>query len=131
MAARFPFIEHVGLRFEPPRPGWSRCTLELAPVHLNGNGVVHGGAIFTLADTGMGAALQPALADGERCATIEVKINYFRPVTEGTLVCTTELVHRGRSVANLEATVRLGELIVAKANGSFSIFRPRVDAAPG
>jgi len=117
MAARYPFIEHVGLRFEPPRPGWSRCTLELAPVHLNGNGVVHGGAIFTL-------------AEGERCATIEVKINYFRPVTEGTLVCTTELVYRGRSVANLEATVRLGEQIVAKANGSFSIFRPRGDAAP-
>lgn len=131
MAARFPFIEHVGLRFEPPRPGWSRCWLDLAPVHLNGNGVVHGGAIFTLADTGMGAALQPTLADGERCATIEVKINYFRPVTEGTLVCTTELVHRGRSVANLEATVRLGEQIVAKANGSFSIFRPRSDATPG
>lgn len=130
MAARFPFIEHVGLRFELPRPGWSRCSLELAPVHLNGNGVVHGGAIFTLADTGMGAALQPTLAEGERCATIEVKINYFRPVTEGTLVCTTELVHRGRSVANLEATVRLGELIVAKANGSFSIFRSRGDGAP-
>jgi acyl-CoA thioesterase len=125
MPRRFPFIEHVGLQFEQPKPGSSRCWLQVAELHLNGNGVVHGGVLFTLADTGMGAALVPTLADDESCATIEIKINYFKPVREGTLVCTAEMVNRGKTVANLEASVRAGEVLVAKANGSFSIFKRR------
>lgn len=127
---RFPFVEHVGLQFEPPQRGFSRCWLPVAAgVHLNGQGVVHGGVLFTLADTGMGAALIPTLADDETCATIEIKINYFKPVRDGTLVCTTELVYRGRTVANLEASVHSGDVLVAKANGSFSIFKRRGSGA--
>jgi hypothetical protein len=38
----------------------------------------------------MGAALIPILHDGERCATVEIKINYFKPVLEGELTCTDE-----------------------------------------
>ena len=77
----------------------------------------------------MGAALYPTLGDGEICATIEVKINYFRPVMAGTLGCTTEIVNRGRTVANLESRVYSGETLVAQANGNYSIFTPRKAAS--
>jgi acyl-CoA thioesterase len=131
MRPRFPFIEHVGLQFGQPEPGFSRCWLKLTEVHLNGNGVVHGGVLFTLADTGMGAALFPTLATDESCATLEIKINYFKAVRDGTLVCTTEMIHRGKTVANLEASVRAGDVLVAKANGSFSIFKRRASDSAG
>jgi hypothetical protein len=57
--------------------------------------------------------------------TIEVKINYFRPVVSGLLACTTEIVNRGRTIANLESRVYSGETLVAQANGNYSIFMPR------
>ena len=58
------------------------------------------------------------------CATIEIKINYFKPIVQGTLSCKTELVNRGKTVANLESRIYLGTVLVAQANGNYAIFRP-------
>jgi acyl-CoA thioesterase len=91
--------------------------------------VAHGAVIYALADTGMGIALYPTLGKDEICATIEIKINYFKPVSTGKITCTTELVNRGRTVANLESRVFSGETLVAQANGNYSIFTPRTDRA--
>lgn len=118
------FIRHVGVVIAEQRPGFSECTLETGRQHDNSAGVVHGGALFTLADTGMGAALIPELEAGERCATIEVKINYLKPVKAGTVVCRTELLHRGRTIAYLDSSLYVDGQLVAKANGSYAIIRP-------
>lgn len=123
-----PFADLIGLVVDEQRSGFSRCTLAVQPSHLNPHGVVHGAVLYALADTGMGAALYPTLGAGEICATIEVKINYFRPVASGTVTCTTEVVNRGRTVANLESRVHSGETLVAQANGNYSIFTPRKTA---
>ncbi len=120
---KLPFVEHVGMSIEEQRAGYSKCMLTVADYHRNSTGVVHGGVLFTLADTAMGAALYPMLDADEICATIEIKINYFKPVTSGDLICTGEIVNRGKSIANLEACVYKDEVMVAKANGSFSIFK--------
>ena len=120
-----PFAELIGLTVTGQQPGSSRCTLTLAADHLNPHGVVHGAVVFALADTGMGAALYPTLAPGESCATIEVKINYFRPAREGELVCETTVVNRGRSVANLEARVYAAGRLIASANGNYAILALR------
>jgi acyl-CoA thioesterase len=120
---KLPFVEHVGLRIEEPNTDRSVCKLEVENYHLNSTGVVHGGVIFTLADTGMGAVLYRTLLADEICATIEIKINYFKPVRHGLMVCTSDIVNRGKTVANVESCVYSGEVLVAKANGSFSIFK--------
>ena len=126
-----PFADRIGLTVTQVQPGNSRCALALTPEHLNPHGVVHGAVVFALADTGMGAALYPTLAAGEACATIEVKINYFRAVREGELVCETAIVHRGRSVANLESRVYAAGQLIASANGNYAILPPRATPAPG
>ena len=124
-----PFVNHVGMRIEEQRDGRSRCALSVEHYHFNSAGIVHGGVLFTLADTAMGAALYPTLSPGESCATIEIKINYFKPVVAGAIVCIAEIVNKGKTVANLEACVYAGEVLVAKANGSFSVFKRRNEAA--
>jgi len=123
-----PFAELIGLTVEEQRAGFSRCTLQVAEHHRNPHNVVHGAVIYALADTGMGAALYPTLADGEICATIEVKINYFKPVASGLVTCITEVVNRGRTIANLQSRVFSGETLVAQANGNYSIFVLRKEA---
>ncbi len=120
-----PFAQLIGLAFTEQRPGFSACSLRLEARHRNPHRVAHGAVIFALADTGMGAALYPTLGEGERCATIEVKISYFKPVADGELVCRTELLNRGRAVASLESSVYSGETLIARASGSYAIFKAR------
>ncbi len=56
----------------------------------------------------MAAALYSTLAEGENCATIEIKVNYFKPIAEGSRSYVTELVNRGKPIANLESKIYLG-----------------------
>ena len=120
---RFPFLDHIGLVVREHEAGSSTCALTVAPFHFNSSGVVHGAVIFALADSGMGAALLGALEEGEGCATVELQINYFRPVQGGELVCTSQLVNRTRSLAHFESSIYLGASLVARASGNFAIFR--------
>lgn len=122
--ATHPFAELIDLRVEEQRAAFSKLSLVVTKDHLNPHHVVHGAVIYAMADTGMGAALYPTLAEGEICATIEIKINYFKPVVAGCLTRTTEIVNRGKTVANLESRVFLDEALVAQANGNYAIFKP-------
>ena len=124
-----PFADLIELKFEEQRAGYSRCTLAVARKHLNPHGVVHGAVAYALADTGMGAALYRTLGPGELCATIEIKISYFKPVMSGALSCVTEVVNRGKKVASMESSVYAGDVLVAKASGTYSIFTPGGNAA--
>ena len=123
------FTQHIGMQLLEVRSGFSRSTLITGPHLINRFGVVHGGALFTLADTGMGAALVPTLGPDEFCATIEMKINYFKPVMrQGLIECTCHLINRGKTIAHLEANIAVGGTLVAKASGNFAIIK-RKDAA--
>jgi acyl-CoA thioesterase len=108
-----PFADLIALRTDETGPGHSRLHLSVAPHHLNPHQVVHGAVVYAMADTGMGAALYPTLATGEICATIEIKINYFKPIAQGELTCVTTLVNRGKTIANLESRIHLGGVLVA------------------
>ena len=95
--------------------------LDVVDEVFNPNRVVHGGVIYSMADTGMGAALYSDLAKGENCTTIEIKMSYFKPVTEGRLICDTKIVNRGRKVTTLESEITNNERLVAKALGTYYI----------
>jgi len=119
------FADLVGLRPVSLDTGRAVFAVKLRPEHLNPHGVVHGGVVYTLADTAMGAALTTRLDAGERCLTLEIKINYVAPALEGTLACEAVVVDRGRRIGVLEARVRdEAEKLVAFATGSFYIMPP-------
>lgn len=115
----------IGLEMTERGDGVSRCRLAVGEQHLNPHGVVHGGVLYSMADTGMGAAVYSRLEPDESCATIELKMVYIAPVRAGVLECESRIVNRGRRVAVLESEVRSGERLVAKALGTFAIFDDR------
>ena len=119
-----PYADLIGLAVAEQRAGYSRLTLTVAQMHHNPHRVVHGAVLYAMADTGMGSALYPTLGEGEICATIQITMNYFKPVREGLIECVTELVNRGRSVANLASHITAGGVLVASANGNYAIFKP-------
>jgi acyl-CoA thioesterase len=105
--------------------GKAGAVLDVRDELLNPHGVVHGGVLFSIADTVMGAALYTTLAPGESCTTIEIKIHFLQPVTKGKIRCSTRLVHRGSRIAVLESHLSVGRRQVAQALGTFAIFAPR------
>jgi acyl-CoA thioesterase len=118
------FSTLIGLEMEVMEDGYSRGSIEVTEQLQNPFDVLHGGVLYAMADTGMGAALYPGLAGAERCATIEIKISYVQGVTDDTVVCETDVVKRGRRVAYLESDLTCDGELVAQATGSSSIFTP-------
>ncbi len=84
---------------------------------------VHGGAIYSLADGAMGGALYSALNEDEWGTTVGMNIVYFRAVTSGSLACTARIIHRGDKLATLEAEITSDGHLVAKATGTWYIFK--------
>jgi uncharacterized protein (TIGR00369 family) len=73
--------------------------------HYNPIGVVHGGLAATLIDSATGCAVHTTLPAGARYTTLEVKVNYVRPLTgaTGRVLCEAHVVHRGGTVGTAEA----------------------------
>ncbi len=90
---------------------------------MNPHGFLHGGVMYSMADTGMGAALYSLLEENELCATVEVKIAYFKPIKDGNLVCETKVIHKGRNISVLESEIMNNGNLISKAFGTFSIFK--------
>lgn len=122
-----PFAELIGLNFSRSKKGYSQCILEVNEKLLNPHNVLHGGVIYSMADTGMGMALYPYLDKDELCATIEIKIVYFIAVASGVLTCKTKLIHKGKRIAVLESEIKGDGRLIAKAMGTYSIFKVKGD----
>src|SRR5215470_6428528 len=73
--------------------------------HYNGMGVVHGGFAATLLDSALGSAINSMAPPGKIYTTLELKINYTRPLTEevGDIRCEGRVVHLGSRTATAEA----------------------------
>ncbi len=124
MVPDHPFGELIGLAFDDMSAGSSLCRLEVDERLFNPHKVIHGGILYTMADTGMGGAVYPLLKEGELCATVEIKITYFKAVRNGTLECRSQVVNKGKTIVSLESEILNGGNLVAKAYGTYSIFTP-------
>ena len=67
---------------------------------------VHGGAIAGLADAAMGIAFGRTLLDNEDFSTIEMKVNFLRPVKDGVISAEANVVERGLRIGFVECTIR-------------------------
>jgi len=68
-------------------------------------GVLHGGYLMALAD-GAGATLAFVnLPAGASTTTVESKTNFFRPVTEGSVLATATMVHKGRTTIVVQTDI--------------------------
>ena len=112
----------LGLHYVERTRGRTACYIDIGPQHHNPGKIAHGGIAFTLADSAMGAAVYTLLEAGQRCATIELKINYLAPVVDGRTTATANVISKRRHTAVVIAEVhdKDGEL-VALAQGTFAI----------
>src|SRR5882672_12227318 len=82
-------------------------TVEPAEYHYNPIGVVHGGLAATLLDSAMGCAVHSTLPAGEGYTTLEIKVNYIRPMVAetGRVRCEAKVIHVGARTASAKGRV--------------------------
>ena len=113
-----PFVQLLGVEIEEVRPDRSRLRFEIRPDSLNPHGLVHGGALFTLADNAAGCA---ASTDGRAYVTQGGDIHFLRTQSSGSVTAEARVVHRGRSTVLVEVSLT-GEDGRLMATASFSYF---------
>jgi uncharacterized protein (TIGR00369 family) len=72
-------------------------------------GTLHGGVYCDLADAAMGYAFASTLGEGETFTTVELKINFFRPVRKAKLTAEARVVRAGATLGYVECDIRDGE----------------------
>lgn len=114
------FPAHCGMRVTLREPGHARMEMTVGPEHLNPMGTLHGGVPSTLADSAMGIAFAATLGDGESFTTLELKINFLRPVRPGThLIADGVVVQRGKTIGLAECSVTDGDgKLIARASST-------------
>ncbi|AMB84147.1 hypothetical protein AWM79_02035 [Pseudomonas agarici] len=115
------FSELIGCRLQRLDTGVAQVALSLTPQLRNRGNVLHGGALFSLVDITMGLACSATHGFDQRSVTIECKINYMRAVADGDVLCIATVIHPGRRTLVVEAEVRQGDKLVAKAQGTFAV----------
>ncbi len=123
------FFQLLGMHIEITEPGTGKVHITVDERLMHPQMIVHGGVIFTLADTAMSMALLSLLPVGTRISTIEAKINYLLPVRAGELLAEAIIVQQGRSIAVLEANVcnvqENERKAIARILGTFHIAPPK------
>ncbi|MBI5343193.1 MAG: PaaI family thioesterase [Deltaproteobacteria bacterium] len=125
-----PVAVLVGMRVTSFGNGESVFEMKADRRHHNPMGTVHGGILCDLADAAMGYAFATTLGPGESFTTLELKINFLRPVFDEKLTARAKVTHRGKTVGMVECDVanEAGKL-VARASSTCSVLRG--DAAKG
>lgn len=125
----FGILHLLGMKIISSESGVGRVSIRVDERLMHPHQIVHGGVIFTLADTAMSMALISLLPAGTRFGTLEAKINFMLPVRAGELLAEGKIVHQGRSTAVLEATVfnivEGEQQAIARILGTFSIARTK------
>ena len=75
--------------------------------HYNGLGIAHGGLAATLLDSALGCAINTVMPAGRVFTTLEMKVNYVRPMRRetGEVRCEAEVLHAGSRVATAEGRI--------------------------
>ena len=104
---KFFLAKFIGLNFEylPEHVNDSdksvlKVTFDVNEILMNPQGALHGGVMATVMDISMGHLLNETVGKG---ATIEMKIQYLRPVREGRVTCEGRFIKKGRTLSFMES----------------------------
>ena len=125
-----PVAKLIGFAMTAIEPGRAVFEMDVGPQHASPLGTLHGGVICDLVDGAMGCAHASQLEDGETFTTLELKINYLKPVWNGHLVAEGKVIKAGRTIGLVEGRVtdESGSLVAYATSTCMTL---RGDAAKG
>src|SRR3972149_3219377 len=120
-----PIYKLLQIRLERCDSGFSRFRMPFRKDLTQAYGIVHGGAIATLADTAVAFAMMTMIHPGERVVTVEFKINFLAPVSEGQMIGEARVINKGKRLALADMEVKTAEgKPIAKGLATYIILSP-------
>lgn len=100
-----PIAQLIGFTVTAIEPGQATVEFLASERHANPMGTLHGGVLCDVADAAMGMAYASTLADGESFTTLELKINFLKPIWRAKLQAVGRVVKKGRTIGLVECDV--------------------------
>ncbi len=114
-----PIAKLIGFFPTEIKSGETTFELETKEVHFNPMGTVHGGVLSDLADAAMGLAYSTLLKENETFTTIELKINFLKPIWLTTLKAHAKVIKKGKTIGYIDCSIYDGDgAIVAMASST-------------
>ena len=112
--AGIAYTRLLGIEFDGAERGAATLSMRARPDLERFGGIMHGGALASLADSASAFAVLSTLEDGEQTVTADLTLHYLRPVTEGKLTARARVLRGGRRVAtvSVEVSDESGALVV-------------------
>ncbi len=109
-----PYAHLLGINFEDATRGEATLSLSARPDLERFGGIMHGGALASLADSASAFAVLSTLEPAEQTVTVDLTLHYLRPVTEGKLTAHARVLRAGRRVATVSVEIfnESGALVV-------------------
>jgi uncharacterized protein (TIGR00369 family) len=99
------FPRMLGFEIDSVEPGRAVLSVDVRKELTQLQGVMHGGATAALIDTAVAFAIVGASEPGARFTTVEMKVNYLRPISEGRITAEAWLIRDGRRIVVAECDV--------------------------
>ena len=114
-----PIAQLLGLKVTDFCEGCTTVEMEATNKLWNPMNTLHGGVYCDLADIAMGFSFLTTLNKDELFTTVDLRINYLKPVTTGKLIATSKIIKRGKRLGYVECEIvnEQGKL-VAKASST-------------
>ena len=100
-----PIARLIGFDLVSVKPGEARVELQATEAHANPMGTLHGGVLCDIADAAMGIAYSANLDEGESFTTLELKINFLKPIWKARLLAVGRVIKQGRTVGLVECDI--------------------------
>ena len=110
----------LGIEVLEMREGYSKLIMPFDEKLTQPYGIVHGGAVFTLADSAAAVSIAPLVDPNKKFVTIEMKINFLEPIREGVIEATSVVLRKGR-IMPTEVDIINNQKLVAKAIATYII----------
>lgn len=101
-----PFAAGCGVEVDAAGPDEVQAHIKWSAERCTAGGVLHGGALMTLADSAGAICAFLNLPEGAVTSTVESKTNFLRPVTGGSATATCRPLHVGRQTIVLATEIR-------------------------
>lgn len=106
-----PFFRLIGLQVVDIQPGRSVLSIEHRHDLTQPVGILHGGVTATLIDSGIAYAFlardenRELVRAGGSLVAVDLRVKFFRPVSRGTITCTSTVTRMGRRILHGESVV--------------------------
>lgn len=125
ISANNPFLKFMGIELLDADEGWVKMKITYRP-ELRQPFTMHGGAIYSLADSAAAHALTTLIMPDQFPTTVEQRINFLKAVKDQDVYCEARIVHLGKTLAYAEAAMTTEDgALVAKSTATLM----RLDAA--